>query len=294
MTIQKTNIPIRKAVIPVAGFGTRFLPATKAMPKEMLPIIDRPSVQFAVEAAVAAGITDIVLVTGYSKRAIEDHFDRNFELEYRLKKAGKNDMIQELHRIANVANIVYVRQKSPLGNGHAVLVAKHLLDTEPFVVIWPDDLVIGKKNPIQEMIDVYQEYEAPVVGVLPVRRKDVSKYGIIQNKHIRGNRHEVFSMVEKPAVDKAPSNLASVGGFVLPPTIFDYLKRLKPGKGGEIWLIDAVNAYNRDHAVFACELSGELYDLGSKLGWLKANVAVGLQHPELKKEFRQYLKGLNV
>lgn len=281
---------VRKAVIPVAGYGTRFLPATKAQPKEMLPVIDKPAVQYCVEEAVAAGIEDIILITGSSKRAIEDHFDANYELESRLEAQRKRDLLQILRSVNRLANFIYVRQPEPRGNGDAVLRAEPVVTNEPFVMLWPDDLLMSPENSVRSMLRVYHEYGAPVVGVLPVRRNDVTKYGIIENRHIEGRVHEVLSIIEKPSLREAPSNLASVKGFVLTPDIFPILRKLKPGKSGEIWIVDAVNAYNRRHAVFACELSGMLYDLGSKLGWLKANVVMGLRRPDVRREFRTFLK----
>ncbi|MBU0707014.1 UTP--glucose-1-phosphate uridylyltransferase [Patescibacteria group bacterium] len=281
---------VRKAVILVAGFGTRFLPATKALPKEMLPIIDTPGVQFAVEEAVQAGIKDIIFVTGSSKRAIEDHFDSNPELENALKRSKKKDRLKLITRIQSLANFIYVRQSKPLGTGHATLMAEAVVGNDPFVLMYPDDLIVSKDNPTKKMIEVYQEYESPVMGLLPVSKQNVTKYGIAYANHIKKNVHEVTGIIEKPTLKQAPSNLASLKGYVLPPTIFSYLKRVKKGVGDELWLADAVDLYNKDKAVFGCELSGEIYDLGSKLGWLKANVAFGLKHPELGKKFKAYLK----
>ncbi len=280
---------VRKAVIPVAGFGTRFLPATKAQPKEMLPVIDKPGLQYAVEEAVAAGIRDIILVTGAAKRAIEDHFDRNPELEARLQEQGKRDLLATLRKIRQLANFIYVRQSEQLGIGHAVLMAQSAVGDEPFVFLYPDDLLVTDENPVRKMLAVYEEYESPVLGVIRVPRRDVAKYGIIKNKYIKNGVHEVLRIVEKPSLQKAPSNLASVKGYVLPPSIFSYIKKLRPKKGGEMYLSDAVELYNKQHSVFACELHGELFDLGSKLGWLKANVALGLERSDLRGAFRRYL-----
>ncbi len=284
------NTKVKKAVILVAGFGTRFLPATKALPKEMLPIIDTPGLQLSVEEAVAAGIKDIILVTGSSKRAIEDHFDSNPELERTLKQSKKREALKAITRVQQLANFIYVRQPQPLGNGHATLMAEAAVGNEPFVLMYPDDLIVSKENPIKKMIEVYKEYESPVMGLLPVKKSDITKYGIAYIKHIKKNVHEVTGVIEKPTLKQAPSNLASLKGYVLPPSIFSYLRKVKKGKGGEIWLADAVDLYNKKRAVFGCELSGQIYDLGSKLGWLKANVAFGLKHPQLNKEFKKYLK----
>lgn len=280
---------VRKAVIPVAGYGTRFLPATKAQPKEMLPVVDKPGVQYAVEEAVAAGITDIIFVTGASKRAIEDHFDANPELESRLREHHQAALLRSIGKIHRLANFIYVRQQAPLGNGHAILMAQPAIGNEPFAVIWPDDFLLTQENPIRSMVRVFEEYQAPVVGVLRVPKRDVNKYGIIKNKHIARRVHEVLDVVEKPSPRTAPSRLASLKGFVFPPEIFRYLKKLKPGKGGERWLIDAVREYNRHRSVFACEFRGDVLDLGSKLGWLKANVMMGLRHPDLRINFRRFL-----
>lgn len=285
--------PVRKAVILVAGFGTRFLPATKAMPKEMLPIIDKPGVQFSVEEIVAAGIEDIILITGASKRSIEDHFDANPELENRLRKQQKTELLREITRIQRLARFIYVRQPEPLGNGHATLMAERAVGNEPFILLYPDDLLVGNENAVKKMIDVYAEYQAPVMGLYKVPRRDVTKYGIAKTKRIHGAVHEVFDFIEKPTLKQAPSNLASIKGYVLPPEIFSYLKQVRRGHGGEIWLIDAIKLYNRKHAVFGCVLNGNLYDLGSKLGWLKANVEFGLRHPQFGREFRSYLHSLH-
>ncbi|MFA6392176.1 MAG: UTP--glucose-1-phosphate uridylyltransferase GalU [Patescibacteria group bacterium] len=282
-------IKIKKAVIPVAGFGTRFLPATKAQPKEMLPIVDKPSVQYAVEEAVAAGIEDIILITGQNKRAIEDHFDNNFELEASLRKKKKTIKLREIQKISQLANFIYIRQKSPLGNGHAVLCAKSVIGNDPFVVIWPDDLIDSPKNTIKQMIDVYQKYTSPVIGVLQVPDSEIEKYGIIKNKHIKDNVHEMLDIVEKPSLKSAPSNLASLKGYVLGPEIFRILETMKPGKGGEIWLAEAVKKLLPKQSIFACEFKGKVYDVGSKAGWIKANIAYARKRPELKKELKGYI-----
>jgi len=280
---------IKKAVIPVAGFGTRFLPVTKAQPKEMLPVVDKPSVQYAVEEAVRAGIKDIILITGNSKRAIEDHFDSNFELEYNLKTKKKTQALKAVQKIAKLANFIYIRQNKALGNGHAILCAKSVIGKEPFVVIWPDDLVDSPQNCIQQMIEVYDQYQSPVIGVLAVTKKEVEKYGIIKNKYITKNVHQVLGVVEKPKLSKAPSNLAILKGYVLTSSVFGILEKLKPGKGGEIWLADAVMKLLKTHSVFACEFKGKIYDVGSKAGWLKANIAYALKHPELKEEIKKFI-----
>ncbi|MDP3964422.1 MAG: UTP--glucose-1-phosphate uridylyltransferase [bacterium] len=284
---------VRKAVILVAGFGTRFLPATKAMPKEMLPVIDVPAVQLSVEEAVAAGVKDIILVTGSSKRAIEDHFDSNDELERALENSGKKSFLKEIRRLQKLANFIYVRQPRPLGNGHATLMAEAAVGNEPFVLMYPDDYIVSRENPVARMISIYEEYESPVMGLLPVPKSMITKYGIAYVNKIKPGVHEVTGVIEKPTLKQAPSNLASLKGYVLPPAIFSYLKKVKKGKGGELWLPDAVDLYNKKHAVIGCELSGEIYDLGSKLGWLKANIAEGLRRPDLASDLKKFLKKLH-
>lgn len=281
---------VRKAVILVAGFGTRFLPATKAIPKEMLPILDKPGLQYTVEEAVAAGITDIIFVTGRSKRAIEDHFDSNAELENVLERSGKDALLKEVKRATELANFIYVRQSYPLGAGHATLMAKAAVGNEPFLALYPDDFIVAKHNTIKTMVAAYEEYQAPIMGLYQVQKKDVVKYGIVRNKHMRGKIHEVFGVVEKPSIAEAPSRFASLKGYVFPPEMFDYIQRVKPKTGGEVHLPAAVELYNKKHAVFGCELEGELFDLGSKTGWLKANIALALRHPEYRKELQALLR----
>lgn len=284
------NGKVKKAVILAAGFGTRFLPATKASPKEMLPVLDTPGIQLSVEEAVAAGITDIIIVTGASKRAIEDHFDANPELENTLRKNRKFEFLKAIQRIQKLANFIYVRQSHPLGTGHATLTAEAVVGNEPFIVLYPDDFFHSQENNIKRMIDAFDEYQAPVMGLYPVPKKDVVRYGIADATAISKSVFEVRKIIEKPSLSEAPSNLASFKGYVLPPSIFSYLKKVKRGRSGEIWLADAVGQYNIKHAVFGCKLTGDRYDLGSKLGWLKANIAVGLRHPELGPELKKYLR----
>ncbi len=281
---------VRKAVILVAGFGTRFLPATKAIPKEMLPILDKPALQYVVEEAVAAGIEDIIFVTGRSKRAIEDHFDSNAELEMTLLQAGKGELLKHVQRATRLANFIYVRQpQPPRGTGDATMAARPIVGNEPFLLLYPDEMLFSEKNSFKTMIDVYEEYQAPVVAVYRVPRNDVTHYGIIKNKHIRGKVHEVFSIVEKPSVKEAPSTLAVTRGFVLTPEIFSYLTKIKPNKG-EYYLTDAVELYNTKHSVYACKLEGERYDVGSKTGWLNANVALALKHPEYRAAVKALIR----
>jgi len=286
---------IRKAVIPAAGCGTRFVPFTKAMPKEMLPLIDKPVIQYIVEELVASGISQITLVTGWSKRAIEDHFDYNFELEYRLKKAGKTESYKKIREVADLATFTYVRQKEPLGNGHAILCAKELINGEPFVVAWGDDLIIGKGKPyFSQLIDVYNKYGGSVLSVAPVDEKGMKRYGIIKAKQIKKGLYQVLQVVEKPGPKKAPSNLANLGGFVLTPKIFDILEKTKPGKGGEIWLQDAINTLCKIEPVYAYEYSGERYDTGEQLGYLQSMVKMALKRDDLKDEFKKFLKSIKI
>lgn len=282
---------ITKAVIPVAGYGTRFLPATKAQPKEMLNVVDKPVIQYIVEEAVASGITDIILVTGMGKRAIEDHFDHNSELYNWLAKQGKDKLKNEIKEIAGLANFIYIRQKGPYGNGTPVLNARAIVGDEPFAVIWGDDMFCGGKKPrLKQLIETYEKYGDPVLTAYKVNKEDTSKYGIIDPIHIEKNIYQVKKIVEKPGPDAAPSNLASLGGYILTPDIFDALAKTKIGKGGELWLVDAITAVSKHRPIYACEVDATFYDVGSKLGWLKANVDLALQKNELKDEFKKYLK----
>lgn len=285
---------IRKAVIPVAGFGTRFLPATKAMPKEMLPIVDKPIIQYVVEEAVASGITDIILVTGASKRAVEDHFDYNSEMEnWLMKQGGKEEQLAEIRRIAEMANFIYVRQKGPYGNGTPVLSAKDVVGDEPFVVLWGDEFIYANPPRAKQCIEVYEKYGHSVISAIEVAREDVSKYGIADVEPVDGNVYKIKSLVEKPDPADAPSTLATHGCYLLTPAIFDELKQLKPGKGGEIWLPEAVQALAKKEPVYACKVTDAIYyDTGSKLGYLKANVDFALRDPKLRDDFRKYLQSV--
>lgn len=285
---------VRKAVIPAAGLGTRFLPATKAQPKEMLPIVDKPTIQYIVEDAVRSGIEQIVIVTGQSKRAIEDHFDYPFELAHRLREQKKFEELREVERISDIASFVYVRQKQPLGNGHAVLVTRDVVGDEPFAVLWGDDLVDAEVPLVQQMMDVYERYEASVLAVMKVPKQNVSKYGIVAAKPVADRVWEVTDLVEKPPVEEAPSDLAQVTGYILTPEIFDELERTVPGKGGEIWLSDAIRSLMRRQKVFALEFEGKRYDAGNKLEFLQATVDFALKRDDLREEFRAYLKSLDL
>lgn len=283
---------VRKAVILVAGLGTRFLPATKAIPKEMLPIYDAPALQYVVEELVEAGVTDIVFVTGRSKRAIEDHFDANAELEMALLQSKKHDLLKQVRRATKLAHFVYVRQpQPPRGTGDATLAAQSAVGNEPFFLLYPDELLFGEKSAFCTMAETFEEYQAPIVSVYRVPRKDVSKYGVIDNRHIRGKVHEVVSIVEKPSVARAPSNLAVTRGFILTPDIFPLLAKLgRRHTSGEFFLTDAIELYNAKRSVFAVEVEGHRFDVGSKIGWLQANVYIGLRHKETRAVFRKFLR----
>ncbi len=284
---------VRKLVIPVAGYGTRFLPATKAQPKEMLTVVDKPVVQYIVEEAVKAGIEDIILVTGAAKRAVEDHFDYNYELESWLTKQGKEEMREEMKRIADMANFIYVRQKGPYGNGTPVLCAEKIIGNEPFIVAFGDDLFLGKKKPhLAQLIEVYNKYSDPVLTAIDTDKEGTSRYGILDAAEISHNTFKVSTIVEKPGPERAPSLLASVSGYLLTPDIFGILKDTKLGKGGELWLTDAIATLCKQRAVYARRFEGQYFDVGSKLGWLEANVSLALEHKELKKPFSKFLHSL--
>jgi len=286
---------IRKLIIPVAGYGTRFLPATKAQPKEMLPVVDKPIVQYVVEDAIRSGIEDIILVTGSGTRAVEDHFGYNYELQNYLKKTGKEELRQEMKAIADMANFIYIRQKGPYGNGTPVLCAKHLIGDEPFAVMWGDEFFYTKRKPqLKQLMDVYEKYGDPVLTTYEVAKKDTIKYGIIDGVEISKDVYKVKNIVEKPGPEKAPSCLASLGGFILTPDIFSELSNTRVGKGGELWLVDAIFALSKKRDIYAKKIDGVYYDTGSKLGYLRANVELALTRPDLKKDFRRYLKSLNI
>lgn len=284
---------IRKAVIPVAGLGTRFLPATKAMPKEMLPIIDKPVIQYIVEEAVASGITDIILVTGASKRPIEDHFDINSELEGWLKATGKSEAAKEIRRIAEMANFIYVRQKGPYGNGTPVLNAKDIIGDEPFAVIWGDDLFINEKRPrLKQLIEVYEKYQSPVMTAIAIDDEGTKKYGVIDGKEVEKGVLKIKKIVEKPGPKKAPSRIGTIGAYILTPDIFEALEKTKVGKDNELWLVDAIEALSKKRSIYACLAEGKYYDTGSKLGWLKANIDSALSRSDLADETKKYLRDL--
>ena len=282
---------IRKVVIPVAGLGTRFLPATKAQPKEMLPIVDKPIIQYIVEEAVRAGITDIILVTGTTKRAIEDHFDRNETLEEALKKSGKASYYKQIKEVAEMANFIYIRQKGPYGNGTPVLNAKEVIGNEPFAVVWGDDIWhCPKKAHLKQLMEVFEKYGDPVITAIKTDSEGTKKYGIIEGIKVESDIYQVKSIVEKPGPKKARSKIASLGGFIFTPDIFEILEKTKLGKDNELWLVDAVAGLMQKRPVYAKIVRGDFYDPGSKLGWLKANVEFGLKDKEVGSEFKKFLR----
>lgn len=290
MIMQKK---IRKAIIPAAGFGTRFLPATKAMPKEMLPIVDKPIIQYVVEEAVASGIEDIIIVTGWHKRSIEDHFDYPFELEKRLLEDGKAEQADAVRKIAEMANFIYVRQKGPYGNGTPILNAKHVVGDEPFAVLWGDEFIYASPPRLKQMAAVWEKYQAPCISAVRVAKENLSKYGIADISPVEERVFKINRIAEKPKPKQAPSNLAAHGAYILPPEIFEILAKTKKGKNGEIWLADAISELAKRRDVLAVEIkNGKYYDTGNKLEYLKAVVEFGLKHEELKEEFEKYLKSI--
>ncbi len=289
---------ITKAVIPAAGFGTRFLPQTKAMPKEMLPIVDKPVIQYVVEEAVASGIKDIVIVTGSLKRAIEDHFDYpNAELIKNLEAGNKQEFIEMVRKIGEMANFIYVRQKGPYGNGTPVLSAEPAIEDEPFAVLWGDEFIYSNPPRLQQMIEVYEKYGGVVIsGVRIDKKEDLKRYGIADLEPVEGKVSKIKAIVEKPEPDQAPSNIATHGAYILPPETFAALKSLAPGKGGEIWLVDAINKLQSEGVpVYAVEIeNGKYYDTGNKLEYMKTSVELALNHPDISEEFKEFLRNLHL
>lgn len=284
---------VKKAVIPAAGLGTRFLPATKAMPKEMLPILDKPTIQYIVEEAVRAGIEDIIIVTGKHKRAIEDHFDNQIELEMNLAEKGKDDLLEKVHHATELANMFYVRQKEQKGLGHAIWTAKQFIGNEPFAVLLGDDIVESETPAIQQLIAEYEQTGKSVIGVQEVPAAETQRYGIVDPKNQQGRRYEVTQFVEKPAAGTAPSNLAIMGRYVLTPEIFDYLEDQEEGAGGEIQLTDAIERLNQVQQVYAYRFDGERFDVGEKVGFVKTTIQFALRDEEMADEIRAFLKTLN-
>jgi UTP--glucose-1-phosphate uridylyltransferase len=284
---------IKKAVIPAAGLGTRFLPATKSQPKEMLPIVDKPAIQYIIEEAAQSGIESIIVVTGRNKQSIEDHFDRSVELEKTLAESGKEEMLKTVRDLAQLANIHYIRQKEPLGLGHAVLCARRFIGDEPFAVLLADDIMVSGKPALRQMMDVYEVFDTEMVGVQPVAPEDVWKYGIVSLPPAAwqdaGEVSWVQDLVEKPAVEDAPSNLAVMGRYILKPSIFPVLERLQPGKGGEIQLTDALRVVCQESSLLAMRVSGARYDVGDKLGYIQATIKLALARPELRSGLLAYM-----
>ncbi|ACD51257.1 UTP--glucose-1-phosphate uridylyltransferase [Clostridium botulinum] len=287
------NKKIRKAVIPAAGLGTRFLPATKAQPKEMLPIVDKPTLQYIIEEAIDSGIEEILIITGRNKKSIEDHFDRSLELEIELEKSGKSELLEMVKDISNMVDIHFIRQKEPKGLGHAIHCAKAFTGDEPFAVLLGDDIVYNEGKPcLKQLIDCYNEYKTSVLGVQTVARENVNKYGIVDGLHIEDRVYKVKGLVEKPSIEEAPTNVAILGRYIITPKIFEILENTKPGKGGEIQLTDALLKLVEQEAMYAYNFEGKRYDVGDKLGFLQATVEYALRKSSLNKEFTEYLKGV--
>ena len=281
---------VKKAIIPAAGLGTRFLPATKSQPKEMLPIVDKPTLQYIIEEAIESGIEEILIVTGRSKKSIEDHFDRSVELELELEQKGKTEMLEMVQDISNMVNIHYIRQKEPKGLGHAVHCAKSFIGNEPFAVLLGDDIVDAETPCLKQMIDAYDEYKTSILGVQEVAKENVDKYGILDVKYIEDRVYKVKDMVEKPSVEDAPSNIAILGRYIITPEIFNILENQEAGKGGEIQLTDALQTLATKEAIYAYNFEGRRYDVGDKLGFLEATVDFALKRPELRDDFMAFLE----
>lgn len=283
---------VRKAIIPAAGLGTRFLPATKAQPKEMLPIVDKPTLQYIIEEAVASGIEEVLVIIGRNKNSIQDHFDKSVELELELESKGKLELLEEVRHISNMVQIHYVRQIEPKGLGHAVLCAKSFIGNEPFAVLLGDDIVYAKKPCLGQMIEAYDEYKTSVLGVQEVPKTEVNKYGIVDGKFIEDRIYKVKGLVEKPNVDEAPSNIAILGRYIINPAIFGILENTKPGKNGEIQLTDALKELALREAMYAYTFEGRRYDVGDKQGFLEATVEYALRREDLREPFVAYLKSM--
>jgi UTP--glucose-1-phosphate uridylyltransferase len=280
---------VKKAIIPAAGLGTRFLPATKAQPKEMLPVVDKPTIQYIVEEAVASGIEEILIITGRNKKSIEDHFDKSIELELELEKSGKAELLELVRDISDMVDIHYIRQKEPRGLGHAIHCAKTFVGNEPFAVLLGDDVVDSETPCLKQLIDCYSEYKTTILGVQTVAKENVPKYGIVDGIHIEDRVYKVKDLVEKPSVDEAPSNVAILGRYIITPEIFNILENTKPGKGGEIQLTDALKTLIAKEAMYAYNFEGKRYDVGDKLGFLQATIEFALKKDELREDFINYL-----
>ncbi|MEA4826740.1 MAG: UTP--glucose-1-phosphate uridylyltransferase GalU [Clostridium sp.] len=280
---------VKKAIIPAAGLGTRFLPATKAQPKEMLPIVDKPTIQYIIEEAVASGIEEILIITGRNKRAIEDHFDKSIELENQLEAKGKEDLLNMVNDISNMVDIYYIRQKEPKGLGHAINCARTFVGDEPFAVMLGDDVVDSEVPCLKQLINCYNEYKTTILGVQQVPKEDVTKYGIVQGMYIEDRVYKVKDLIEKPKVEEAHSNIAILGRYIITPQIFGILAETKPGKSGEIQLTDALKTLIKQEAMYAYNFEGRRYDVGDKLGFLEATVEFALKREELRSDFMKYL-----
>ncbi len=286
------KVDIRKALFPLAGHGTRFLPMTKASPKEMLPLVDKPVVQYVVEEVVAAGVSEVIMITGRGKRAIEDHFDISYELEDMLRKKGKTELLEEVRKISFLADFSYTRQKESKGLGHAVFCGRQLIGDEPFAVVLGDEVIDSPEPALSQLVRAYKRYQGPILGVQRVPKSEVSSYGIAAGRLIEPGLFEVTSLVEKPRPEEAPSDYAVIGRYVLTPDIFDILENQEPGVGGEIQLTDALRSLSGHRAIYAVEVTGNRYDTGDKLGFLKASVQFGLKNQDLGPAFRIYLEQL--
>lgn len=285
------NNKIRKAIIPAAGLGTRFLPATKAQPKEMLPIVDKPTIQYIVEEAIASGIEEILIITGRNKKSIEDHFDKSVELEMELEKHNKNELLELVKDISEMVDIHYIRQKEPKGLGHAIKCAKTFVGDEPFAILLGDDIVYNPEKPcLKQLMDCYNEYKTSILGVQTVPEEDVNKYGIVDGIQIEDRVSKVKGLIEKPSIEEAPSNIAILGRYIVTPRIFDILDNTAPGKGNEIQLTDALLQLLKEEAMYAYNFEGRRYDVGDKLGYLQATVEYALRKPELREGFIEYLE----
>ena len=283
---------VRKAVITAAGWGTRFLPITKAQPKEMLPLVTKPLIQYSVEEAINSGIEQVVVITALGKRAIEDYFDRSFELEYFLEQKGETSLLKEIRELSSLVDICYIRQKEQLGLGHAILTAKEIVGKEPFAVLLPDDIIDSKVPVLKQMIEVYEQYKTNIIAVERIASQDTVKYGIIEPKKVLSHIHQVLGLIEKPEPAQAPSNLGVVGRYILMPEIFDALEVTPLGKNQEIQLTDALQLLLKQQAMYAYKFEGVRYDTGTPLGWLKATLAFALRHPDMGQELREYLRQL--
>ncbi|MDU2198969.1 MAG: UTP--glucose-1-phosphate uridylyltransferase GalU, partial [Peptostreptococcaceae bacterium] len=280
------------AIIPAAGLGTRFLPATKSQPKEMLPIVDKPTLQYIIEEAIESGIEEILIITGRNKKSIEDHFDKSVELELELEQKGKKEMLEMVRDISNMVNIHYIRQKEPKGLGHAIHCAKSFIGDEPFAVLLGDDIVDADTPCLKQLINTYDEYKTTILGVQEVAKEDTDKYGILDVKHIEDRVYKVKDMVEKPSVESAPSNIAILGRYIINPSIFEILENQKPGKGGEIQLTDALKTLSTQEAIYAYNFEGRRYDVGDKFGFLEATIDFALKRDGLREDLLNYMKDI--